>query len=152
MRTRDKKIAIQKANLMVEQRYLEDKGMLIEFVVGEETAQSFRIPAAIQRLIDSANQHIEFAIENDIIGGGYFGSTHWYSFEVIKPIVIKGKFVYVGYIDHSGAKPRVTKERYNLTKKDPYDHNGLYELKYELQTIIKGIKSGSKNADKEIYE
>ena len=150
MRRHDKKIAVQKANLIAEQRYLEEKAALREFAGGQGMSQDFQVPVGIQRLIDSANRHIKFAIEHDIMGGGYFGNTHWYSFEVTTPIVVKGKFVYVEYIDRSGAKPRVTKERYNLTKRDPYDHHGLYELKSELQTIIKGIQRGAKDDGKEV--
>lgn len=100
-------------------------------LIVEETKE-VKIPTNIKKLIDQANMLIGQSED----GRGIEPDGTWESIYLFKPVIIKGKFVYVEYTEPY-SNNRKTKDRYTFT-----DYDIVEVLRWVIRAVKKSIKKG----------
>jgi hypothetical protein len=115
------------------------------------------IPIAIKRKIDEINAMLPKVKEADDLAGGYFGSTHYSYVSLLKPIEIKGQYVYI--YPEKGLHYMSFEKRYNVSKTGE-EWGGKKHLMSDLAIILKAFKgvskdnfeTGGKTSSNEVYK
>ena len=102
-----------------------------------------KVSTQLAKRIDEINALIQQASESESIPSTYAGGTHEY-YVNIKPIVVKNQFV---TIETASATMYdfIGKSRFNVTKNDSWDDNGIVALKESLTYIKRALVNAIKN-------
>lgn len=102
-----------------------------------------KVSTQLAKRIDEINALIQQASESESIPSTYAGGTHEY-YVNIKPIVIKNQFVTIETAS-ANMYDFIGKSRFNVTKDEFWDDNGIEALKYCLKHIKKALTDAIKN-------
>lgn len=102
-----------------------------------------KVSAQLTKRIEEINELVRRANELELMAYTYGGGTFPYIVN-IKPIVIKNQFVTIETASKS-QYDFLSKERFNVTKDDVWDNNGLADLKYNLTYIKRALTNALNN-------
>jgi hypothetical protein len=102
-----------------------------------------KVSTQLAKRIEEINALIQQASESESIPSTYGGGTHEY-YVNIKPIVIKNQFVTIETASPS-MYDFIGKARFNVTKDEFWDDNGIEALKWNLHHIKKALVNAIKN-------
>ena len=102
-----------------------------------------KVSTQLAKRIDEINALIQQANELELTAYTYGGGTHPYIIN-LKPIVIKNQFVTIESTSESHYD-FISKERFNVTKDEFWDANGLVHLKSDLTYIKRALVNAINN-------
>lgn len=102
-----------------------------------------KVSTSLTKRIEEINELVRRANELELSAYTYGGGTFPYIVN-IKPIVIKNQFVTIETASKS-QYDFLSKERFNVTKDDVWDNNGLADLKYNLTHIKRALTNALNN-------
>jgi hypothetical protein len=102
-----------------------------------------KVSAQMVKRIEEINELVRRCNELELTAYTYGGGTHPYIIN-LKPIVVKNQFVTIETSSPS-MYDFIGKSRFNVSRIDSWDENGLADLKYNLTHIKRALVSAIKN-------
>jgi mannosyltransferase OCH1-like enzyme len=102
-----------------------------------------KVSTSLTKRIEEINELIRQCNELELTAYTYGGGTHEH-YVNLKPIVVKNQFVTIETSSPS-MYDFISKERFNVTKDEFWDDNGIEALKWNLHHIKKALVNAIKN-------